>query len=241
MSHESVTSQLNGERDPRDYLYQINESPFGKSYKRWTADWWNWLVGIPKRTNPANDTSGRYGSINQPEKDVWYLAGEVKGKAKRKVSVPHERAILFPVVNFEWSFYEMLGFAGDKVEQRLGSSSGQKTPTATEDDIGELREFTQDFLDDMYSLDVVIDEGTDEELRLYTGILCKYRVSTDFDITFAPENIFNTRSGTTKASSDGYWMFIREGTLKQGQKHTIWLRGVTQYYQTEVTYEINIT
>jgi hypothetical protein len=239
MSRESVISNSNGERNPEDYLYEADESNiFGKSYKQWTADWWNWLVGLPKTSNPARDTSGHNNSPdNQPTRDVWYLAGEINGKAKRKARVPHDRAILFPVVNFEWSYFEMLGFAGNKAPQIVGGQS----PTISQEEITELREFTKDFLDDMYSLDAIIDEGTENELRLYTGVLCKYRVATDFDVTFVQSNIFNTAAGTTKASSDGYWIFLKKGTLSKGDKHTIWFRGVTQYYQNEVTYEIEIT
>lgn len=172
-----------------------------------------------KQTNPARDPSGSYGKINQPNKDVWYLAGEVKVKAKRKIKIPEQRAILFPVLNFEWSEFEMPSLAG----------KGR-----------ELREFTEDFLGDMSSLDAIIDEGKDKKVKLYTGELCKYRIVLDFDITFSAENIFNTHSGTTKASADGYWIFIRENVFKKDEEHTIWLRGITQYYQTEVTYEITI-
>jgi hypothetical protein len=232
----------NGKVEPKDYLYQKDESPFQMPYSEWTEKWWNWLVGIPKQTNPANDSSGRFGGTNQPEKDVWYLAGEVKGKAKRKIEIPEGRAILLPVVNFEWSFYEMLGYA-DKttLPKLLGFSSGTNKATISPDTLNELKDFTSDFLDDMYSLDAIIDEGEENELRLYTGELCKYRVASDeFDITFPEKNIFGTTDGTTKASSDGYWMFIRKDVFKRGEKHTIWFRGVTQYYQTEVNYEITI-
>jgi hypothetical protein len=210
---------MSNELKPQDFLYQTTESPFGTPYKKWTELWLNWLAGIPIQTNPARDPSGQYGNQNQPGKDVWYLAGEVKGKAKRKIRIPERRAILCPVVNYEWSEFEIPRFEGKA---------------------DELREFTQDFLDDMYSLDAIIDEGEDEELKLYTGTLCKYRVSSDFDITFSADNIFNTHTGLTKASGDGYWIFIRENVFKKGEQHTILLRGITQYYQTEVTYEITI-
>lgn len=210
---------MSEELQPQDFLYQVSESPFGTPYTKWTERWWNWLVGIPIKSNPARDPSGQYGGTNQQDKNVWFLAGEVKGKAKRKIKIPEQRAILLPVVNFEWSEFEMPRFEGKRKE---------------------LREFTEDYLNDMYSLDAIIDEGKDKELKLYTGELCKYRIASDFDITFSADNIFSTRSGTTKASGDGYWMFIRESVFKKGEEHTIWLRGITQYYQTEVKYEITI-
>jgi hypothetical protein len=241
MSRKNAIMRSEGELSPEDYLYKPDERPFGKTYQEWTADWWNWLVGIQKKINPANDPSGNYGKKNQPSKDVWFLAGEVKGKAKRQARIPSDRAILFPVVNFEWSYFEMLGFAGDNAQQILSGSAGQNAPTITAPQKRDLKEFTEDYLDDMYSLDAVIDEGTKKELRLYTGELCKYRVATDLDITFVKDNVFNTHTGSTEAYSDGYWMFLKEGIFKKGEKHTIWFRGVTEYYQTEVTYNITFT
>ena len=223
-----------------DYLYEISDSPFSIPYKQWTERWWNWLVGIPKQQNPANDPSGKFGNTNQPDKDVWYLAGEVKGKAKRNIKIPKGRAILVPVVNFEWCMYEMLGFADKSNLPGMFGLSERGDMSITPDALDELKDYTKDFLDDMYRLDAVIDEGEEKELKLYTGTLCKYRISSDFDLTFSEKNIFNTFKGTSKASADGYWMFIRPEAFADGAKHTLWFRGTTQYYETEVNYEISI-
>jgi hypothetical protein len=227
-------SRITTEPEPSDYLYEEGDI-FGKSYKEWTEEWWKWLVGIPKDKNPANDASGQHGKQNQPKKDVWFLAGEIKGKAKRKIDIPEGRAILCPVVNYEWSGFEMLGLMHDAQSVIAGQH------TITVEDKNKLRELTKDYLDDMYSLDATIDEGEPNELKLYTGTLCNYRLnSRSFDITFTKNNIFNTHSGTTTASADGYWLFIKKNVFKKGEKHTLWFRGVTQYYSTEVTYSIRI-
>jgi hypothetical protein len=228
-------SQTKGELEPNDFLYEKDDSIFGKPYRQWTEDWWNWLVSIPKKDNPANDASGRHGKRGQPEKDVWFLAGEVKGKAKRKIDVPAGRAILCPVVNYEWSGFEMLGLVRNAPTLIAGGH------TLSDEEKNKLAELTKDYLDDMYSLDAIIDEGEDNELKLYTGRLCNYRLNSKaFDLTFTKDNIFNTYSGMTTASADGYWLFIRENVFKKGEKHTLWFRGVTQYYSTEVAYSIRI-
>ena len=41
-------------------LYQTDDNPFGHSYKEWTEKWWKWFVGIPHRSHPAKDSSGRF-------------------------------------------------------------------------------------------------------------------------------------------------------------------------------------
>jgi hypothetical protein len=226
-------SKTDNEIEPSDYLYERESSIFGKDYVKWTEDWWNWLAGIPKKTHPARDSSGRYGLEHQPEKNIWFLAGEVEGKAKRTITIPAGRAILFPIVNYEWSLFEMPGFAKQDFRNIIEGN-------VSKEELEELREFTEEYLDYMYSLDMIIDEGEDSELKLYTGKLCKYRLDSVFDITFSENNIFNTHSGKTKAATDGYWVFIKENVFKEGEKHTIWFRGITQYYSTEVTYSITI-
>ena len=79
-----------------EYLYQKDEVIFKKTYVEWTEDWWNWIVGIPKNNNPAKDHSGRFSNQNQPTENVYFLAGELEGKAKRTVRIPRGRADSIP-------------------------------------------------------------------------------------------------------------------------------------------------
>ena len=224
------------EKEIEDYLFMLNDSPLGIDYKEWTNRWWNWLVDKPIDDNPAKDPSGKHSDSSFLRRQkVFYLAGEMEGHAKRNVNISSKQAILFPVVTYEWSLFEMLGFVDKgKLADLL---SGRFSITRSQQN--QLKEFTKEFLDYMYSLDVIIDEGKDSQLRLYTGQLCQFRVNSDFDIKFPPRNIFNTRDGTSPACSDGYWVFIKPDVFKPGV-HTIWFSGVTQYYRTEAHYTIKI-
>lgn len=70
-------------------------STYGQTWGDWIADSWNWVVGIPADTNPlfggdcTQDQSG----------DVWFLAGSFGGEETRECTVPHGKAIHFPVRN----------------------------------------------------------------------------------------------------------------------------------------------
>jgi hypothetical protein len=227
---------IHNEKEIEDYLFMLTDSPFGQDYKSWTNDWWNWLVGKPNDKNPAKDPSGKHSdSNNLRRKDVFFLAGEMEGHARRRVSISSKQAILFPVVTYEWSLFEMLGFVDKSKVGALLSG----TFSITNAQKNQLKEFTKEFLDYMYSLDVIIDEGKESQLRLYTGQLCQFRVDSDFEIIFPPRNIFNTKDGKSPACSDGYWVFIKPNVFKRGE-HTIWFSGVTQYYRTEAHYTIKI-
>jgi hypothetical protein len=205
--------------DPKTFLYQTSDKPFGILYKEWTERWWQWFVGIPHDKHPAKDPSGGFAHTDQTHAEVFFLAGAVNRRAKRTPDkIPKNKALLFPVLCVENSFLEWPGST-----------------------LGDLQKLSQSYADDMISLEAIIDHGTTEELVLWTGELSKYRIYTDvFELKFTPKNLFVHQGGTTKATADGYWCFIRENFLDPGQ-HTIWFHGVGEYYQTEVTYFLNIT
>lgn len=76
--------------------------PYGKSYREWAAEWWQWSLQIPASVNPATDLTGRYCSVGQ-RGEVWFLAGLFGGGVvERTCSVPKGVALLFPLVNGVW-------------------------------------------------------------------------------------------------------------------------------------------
>ena len=85
--------------DPSEYIY-------GLSYGAWTVKWWQWIWSIPDANNPINDLIGKSASLNQPDRDVWFLVGtwateRLINIPNREVTIPADRAILFPVINCE--------------------------------------------------------------------------------------------------------------------------------------------
>jgi len=207
--------------ETKTYLYQPTNSPFGISYKEWTERWWQWFVGIPHHKHPANDPSGAFAHTNQKHREVFFLAGAVNRLAKRTLNkekkIYRNKALLFPILCIENSLIEW--------------------PRST---LTHLQKLSQSYGDDMISLKIIIDHGTPEEIVLWTGELSKYRVYSDsFDLQFAKDNLFTHQGGKTKAAADGYWCFLKENFFQRGQ-HTIWFHGVGEYYQTEVTYVLDI-
>jgi hypothetical protein len=200
-----------------NFVYQTTDSPFKISYKKWTERWWQWLVGIRYDANPANDSSGSFAGNNQLYNEVFFLAGAVNRKAKREVTIPENKAILFPILTTEYSEVEKPGSPLD-----------------------DLQKFCQHDNDDMISLEVAINRGTKNEIMLWTGELYKYRIFSDeFDLDMVQDNLFTRQGGKYKAAADGYWCFIKENSLPKGD-NTLWFRGIAEYYQTEVEYLLHV-
>ena len=51
-----------------------NSNEFANTYGEWSARWWQWLMSIPKATNPNLDATGAHCAEAQTGQ-VWFLAG----------------------------------------------------------------------------------------------------------------------------------------------------------------------
>jgi len=87
-----------------DLVFHRDSNPYALQYSEWTVLWWKWLLSIPKKTNPALDTTGRYCHKSQTNQNAWFLAGTRGGPAERRCKIPYGKAILFPVITSEFSF-----------------------------------------------------------------------------------------------------------------------------------------
>jgi hypothetical protein len=85
-------------------LYSPDSSQFNRSYKDWTAKWWQWFMKIPNSQHPFEDSTGARCSVSQ-NGSVWFLLGSA-GKVERNCTVPTNVAILFPILNTECSYSE---------------------------------------------------------------------------------------------------------------------------------------
>jgi hypothetical protein len=162
--------------------YTPQTKPYGLTYGQWTVKWWQWMASIPTDSNPAADENGKHAGINQTDQHVWFLAGTSGGKtADRKCIVPAGKSILFPVINYEINCME-------KPELKTDS---ELIRAAKEDE------------DDIINLETIIDG---QEIPIF-------RVQSDppmFPLTLPADNLFNSPlSGTTRATSDGYWVFLK--------------------------------
>ena len=80
--------------------FSPSDKPFNLTDGAWTVKWWQWIWSIPDAINPLNDQTGKNASINQPEKDVWFLAGtwateKLLNVPNREVTIPADSSDSF--------------------------------------------------------------------------------------------------------------------------------------------------
>src|SRR5215216_3423015 len=70
-----------------------------ESFKKLSAEWWQWALSIPTSENPQLDTTGGKCVVGQ-RGSVWFLGGIFGGgAATRTCSVPADKVLYFPVIN----------------------------------------------------------------------------------------------------------------------------------------------
>ena len=179
-------------------FFTASDTPYGKTYGNWTVEWWRWILGIPKRVNPVADKSGEYTTMNQQNRDVYFLAGklaeEQDGLPERYCKVSAHKSILVPVINSESNPLENPELKND------------------EDIVKRVRS----------------DENTIVRSQCYLDgkVIPTQRITSDpliFEVRMVDDNLFNVRTGgMTHASADGYWTFLKP--LPRGE-HTISFQG----------------
>lgn len=191
------------------------DKPYGKTYGEWTVDWWQWAVSMPRSLCPLLDDTGEKAETNQPEKDVWFLAGvfgteDPTIQPHRNVTIPSNRSILFPVINCEANSIEYPHL---------------KT---TED----LVEHVKRDEDNIVRKDVFLNNTR----------LPIQRISSDppvFNLTFCDDNGLGIKASNTLAAADGYYVFLK--SLQIG-KYELYFRGACESgrLNTAATYTITI-
>jgi len=163
-----------------DLLYRLDDKPFGKTWDEWTAEWWKWLLSIPKEYNPGYDTTSErclYG--NDP--NVVFLVGTFGGAAVRNYIIPARKAVLFPIIAFTTSYAEEPVLKTD-----LDLISRAKSD-----------------MDDIVKKEVTINGKQLQNVN-------KYRIrSPIFNMTYPENNVFEAAVGPTRGISEGYWVFLR--------------------------------
>ena len=160
-------------------LFAPDSKPFGRTYAEWTARWWQWVLSIAKTKNPLVDNTGKNCANNQSGR-IWFLAGTLKGPAERSCTIPADKAILFPVINFEASVAE-----GDGT---------------TEEELAACAEFEMDQITDIRAM---ISGTNVNELK-------QYRIQSPlFNAALPPDNVLGLPVQTTNMVSEGYWIFLK--------------------------------
>jgi hypothetical protein len=196
--------------------FDVNDRPYGKTYGQWTATWWRWALSIPESISPLTDETGENAHVNQPEKDVWFLAGTIATKDStkeihREVTIPSGRAILLPVMNFEANFLEYPHLKTDE----------------------DLIEYVLDEENTIVRKDVTINGKPASPKRMISD-------PRIFTIFINDNNPLHVRGGMTKACADGYYLFLKP--LSKGE-HDIRFRAACQTgtLNSAAKYRVNVT
>jgi len=205
-------------RDPA--VFPPNSHPYGLSYGQWSAKWWQWAVSIPISNSPITDTTGENCDVNQ-QGHVWFLAGTagnpIDQPVMRTCTIPVGTAILFPMINAEWSTAE-------------GNCPNPVLPPT------DLRACANSQMDGVTQLEASIDGVPLNNLKMFRA------ESPLFQFTAVEDNPFGIPEGTTDSVADGFWVMLpplRPGT------HTISFGGSCECvddssFSTSVEYELTI-
>lgn len=94
------------------YAFPKNAHPYGKSITKWTQDWWAYMFSYGCDEFPIFDADGS-NAIPSTAGPVIFLPGNFGGSTTRDVTVPHGKALLFPVVNTIWNYHPCYGLTDE--------------------------------------------------------------------------------------------------------------------------------
>src|SRR5882724_2678880 len=77
--------------------------PYGKSYSEWSAAWWQWALGLPVDGHPFNSDPNPDFRIDAGQSGQVWLLGAPFGTTVRNSTIPVGKALLFGLLNSEWS------------------------------------------------------------------------------------------------------------------------------------------
>jgi hypothetical protein len=93
----STVGNGSAQDDMGAYIYLIDSEPFGIPYYQWTESWWDWLVSMPKDTNPAFDLNGKYCHEGmQSDYPAIFLVGSLNETARRSCTIASNMSLFFP-------------------------------------------------------------------------------------------------------------------------------------------------
>ena len=216
-------------------------TPQGHSYGEWSAQWWQWALGIPgDEEHPLLDTTGEFCHVGQTG-SVWFLGGTFGGgpPIERSCTVPVGKMLFFPIINSVW----------------ITTCVGEPR---TKDGI---RPMIAPFIDNAMGLAVMVD-GEDlqdlgqyrAESPLFCTPLALYGVYDAEDLEMFPclegsdpncselpnpEEHFGTFEGFGPAMSDGYWIML--APLSVGE-HTLHFSASSMppLVSSDVTYHLTV-
>jgi hypothetical protein len=217
-----------GSAAAHEYLYPREAKVQGKGYEEWAAEWWQWVLAIPKDVNPNFDGPC---DVAQPD-GMFFLGGNFGGTSARSCEVPVGTPIFFPVLNAFVSNCPEL--AGGSYTCELAMSQDYAHDTA------------EWLMDLETTMSLTIDGVAVEDLE-------EYRAHTASFPTIAPadaDDRIHTCSGAIRENtcgvpvgsprgtvSDGHWAMVRP--LPPGEHQIHFTGGVPSFgFSLDITYDI---
>jgi hypothetical protein len=185
------------------YTFPVNSSPYGISYKNWTAKWAAWQDGIPNSYNwNFKDTPG----VNYIPKDCSYMQDpsspvfflpwvgkELGTYVTVTCIVPHNKAILI------------------SVDSGTGDYSDPSVKLKTPSELIRLETESNKYPNEFHAtldgrpLDLINDEV--------------HKVTSDlYNLTLPKDNLWGEPEGPDKAITQGWWLMLKP--LPTGE-HTV--------------------
>lgn len=168
-------------------IKNINASLYGNTWGEWSAQWAQWMLSIPKATNPTLDPSGAFCEVGQSG-PVWFLAGTSGGDATRSCTIPAGKALFFPIAN---------GMFGSAVFDCEPTAPGVPC------NMNAIRKAAAD------ATDAVFLEATVDGKKL-SGMNKMRVTSPEYTVTFPADNVVDVPAGSyTPNVANGYYVMLK--------------------------------
>ena len=185
------------------------------------AQWWQWAFGAPASVNPVTDETGQFGAVNQPNGNLWFLAGNFGGITVRTITIPVGKALFFPVANV--------------IDVEDGTATPGGKVFAVKKPLQVAEAFVSSAISTAFGLSCSVD-GNDIPITA-----ANLEQSTPFGLHLPPDNVFALPVGVYYPAVDsGYYVLLNP--LSAGQ-HTIHFTGGTTFagfFFVDVTYNITV-
>ena len=208
--------------NPNPGVFPIQSKPYGQTYGQWSARWWQYAFQQPNLNICATD---------KPGSRVTFLAGTADGTiADRSCTVPVGNAIMFPILNVEWSVVE--------AEAQQQATPGQSCllpgqPNGTND--AALQACATAQANHVTKLEAKVDGVSLQGLSNYRA------VSPPFNFTSAPGNplgVCQPGGCDSHGVADGFWIMLTP--LRPGT-HTIQFSGEAFFPELNITFVTGAT
>jgi hypothetical protein len=187
--------------------------------QEYAEDWWQWIVSIPRESNPEFDQTGELTEAANKYNEQYFLAAGINqtNPPLRHITITQNTSLFFPAI--------IGGYADTQ------SWSSQITDFVTGTNLYDklLKSNHIHLLDPTKDIHAILDGKPIPVKRITTTV---------YNVNYIEDNVFKVPYGNHPTVVDGYWVYIE--SLPKG-KHTLHFGGATPpAYFTTVIYYITV-